>query len=48
VARLTAKIPTPTLEKLVASLATAVDSSYSEGVIGAKLALTRALLVLGA
>jgi hypothetical protein len=48
IARLTARLNTPTLEKLIASLATAVDSSYSEGVIGAKLALTRALAVIGA
>ncbi|MDO8575700.1 MAG: hypothetical protein Q7R90_00090 [bacterium] len=47
-ARMTARLNTPTLEKLVASLATAIDSSYSTGVTGAKLALTRALSVLGA
>ena len=46
-ARLTARLDTPTLEKLVASLATAIDSSYSTGVTGAKLALTRALTILG-
>ena len=39
-ARLTARLDTPTSEKLVASLATAIDSSYSTGVTGAKLALT--------
>ena len=48
VARLAARLSTPTLEKLVTSLTTAIDSSYSEGVTGAKLALTRALTVLGA
>jgi len=36
------------LEKLIASLTTAIDSSYSTGVTGAKLALTRALSILGA
>ena len=39
---------TPTLERLVGALTTAIDSSYSTGVTGAKLALTRALAVLGA
>lgn len=48
VARMTARLDTPTLEKLVAALATAIDSSYSAGVTGAKLALTRALMTLGA
>lgn len=47
-ARLTARLDTSTLEKLIAALATAIDSSYSTGVTGAKLALTRALTVLGA
>ncbi len=47
-ARMTARLDTPTLEKLVTSLTTAIDSSYSTGVTGAKLALTRALTVLGA
>ncbi len=46
--RLTARHSTTTLEKLVASLTTAIDSSYSNGVTGAKLALTRALAHLGA
>ncbi len=46
--RLTAKLSTPTLEKVVAALATAIDASYSTGVTGAKLALMRALAVLGA
>ena len=46
--RLVARLDTPTLEKLVASLTTAIDSSYSTGVTGAKIALTRALAVLGA
>ncbi|KKW45341.1 MAG: hypothetical protein UY97_C0025G0005 [Parcubacteria group bacterium GW2011_GWB1_57_6] len=48
VARVIARLDTPTLEKLVAALTTAIDSSYSAGVTGAKLALTRALAVLGA
>ena len=48
IARLTARLTTPTLEKLIAALTTAIDSSYSTGVTGAKLALTRALTVLGA
>jgi hypothetical protein len=47
-ARLTARLDTSTLEKLVASLVTAIDSSYSTGVTGAKLALARALAILGA
>ena len=47
-ARLTARLNTPTIEKLVTSLTTAIDSSYSTGVTGAKLALTRALAILGA
>jgi hypothetical protein len=48
VVRLVARLDTPTLEKLVASLTTAIDSSYTAGVTGAKMALTRALGVLGA
>ncbi len=48
IARLVARLDTPTLEKLVAALTTAIDSSYSTGATGAKLALTRALAVLGA
>ncbi|MDE2173252.1 MAG: hypothetical protein KGJ31_01450 [Patescibacteria group bacterium] len=48
VARLTARLDTPRLEQLIAALANAIDSSYSTGVTGAKLALTRALAVLGA
>ncbi len=47
-ARMTARLDTPTLERIIAALTTAVDSSYSNGVTGAKLALTRALAVLGA
>lgn len=47
-ARLAARLDTPTLEKLVASLAIAIDSSYTDSMTGAKLALTRALTVLGA
>ncbi len=48
ISRLTARLTTPHLEQLVAALATAIDSSYSAGVTGAKLALTRALALLGA
>ena len=48
IARLAARLSTPTLEKLVAALTTAIDASYSTGMTGAKLALTRALAVLGA
>lgn len=47
-ARLTARLSTTTLERLITALATAVDSSYSDSVTGAKLALIRALAVLGA
>jgi hypothetical protein len=46
VARVTADCHTTFLERLVGSLATAVDSSYSAGVTGTKLALTRALAVV--
>ncbi|MFI5260708.1 MAG: hypothetical protein ACHQU0_02870, partial [Candidatus Paceibacteria bacterium] len=46
--RLSARLDTPTLEKLVGALTTAIDSSYSDSVTGAKLAFTRALSVLGA
>jgi len=48
IVRMTARLDTPTLEKLVASLTTAIDSSYTTGTTGAKLALTRALAILGA
>lgn len=48
IARLAARLSTPVLEKLIAALATAIDASYSTGVTGAKLALTRALTILGA
>jgi len=48
VSRLTARFATPTLEQLVAALATAVDASYSDSVTGAKLALIRALAIVGA
>ena len=46
VLRATEGVATPFLERVIASLATAVDSSYSTGVTGAKLALTRALAVV--
>ncbi len=48
IARLSARLSTPVLEKLIGALTIGIDSSYSEGVTGAKLALTRALSVLGA
>jgi hypothetical protein len=48
IARRAARLTTPLLEKLVASLTTAIDSSYSDGVTGAKLAFTRALSAIGA
>lgn len=43
VVRITSATATPTLENVVAALAQAVDSSYTKGMTGAKLALTRAL-----
>lgn len=46
VARVTERCATPFLERVIASLATAVDASYSTSVTGAKLALTRALAVV--
>ncbi len=46
--RLSAKYQTPTLERVVAALTTAIDSSYTSGITGAKLALTRALAHIGA
>jgi hypothetical protein len=46
--RLTDGLATPVLERLVSSLTSAVDSTYSVGITGAKLALTRALSTLGA
>ncbi len=48
IARLTARLDTPTLEKLIMALTNAIDSSYSAGVTGAKLALARALGTIGA
>jgi hypothetical protein len=48
VARVTNDCATPFLERLVTSLSTAVDSSYSVGITGTKLALTRALAMTGA
>jgi hypothetical protein len=48
IAELTRGLATGVLEKLVSALSTAVDSTYSIGITGAKLALTRALGVLGA
>ncbi|HEX7651420.1 MAG TPA: hypothetical protein VF439_01755, partial [Candidatus Paceibacterota bacterium] len=48
VKRITDPVATPVLEKLVTSLTSAVDSSYSVGITGAKLALTRALAIVGA
>ena len=46
VARLAARFPTPVLERIVASLVIAIDSSYADGITGAKLALSRALSVV--
>lgn len=46
IARITESCHPAFLEKLVAALATAVDSSYSSGVTGTKLALTRALAIV--
>ena len=48
IARITAPLATPVLERVVTAFASAVDSSYSVGITGAKLALTRALATLGA
>lgn len=48
VKRMTDGIATPVLERLVTSLTTAVDSTYSVGITGAKLAVARALATLGA
>jgi hypothetical protein len=48
VKRITDGVATPVLEKVVTAFTTAVDSSYSIGITGAKLALTRALATLGA
>jgi hypothetical protein len=47
-ARLLARLDTATLEKLIGALATAVDASYTDPSLGVKLALMRALAVLGA
>ncbi len=48
IARLAARYSTPVLEHVIAALTTAIDSSYSNGMTGAKLALTRALSEIGA
>ena len=48
IARITQGVATPVLERLVTALTVAVDSSYSIGITGAKLALTRALATIGA
>jgi len=48
VKRITDPVATPVLEKLATSLASAIDSSYSHGITGANLAVTRALNVVGA
>jgi hypothetical protein len=48
VKRVTDPVATNVLERLVTAFTTAVDSSYSVGITGAKLALTRALATLGA
>jgi hypothetical protein len=46
IAKITKDCHTSFLERIVTSLATAVDSSYSAGVTGTKLALTRALAIV--
>jgi hypothetical protein len=46
VARITAQCHPSFLEKLVGALTTAVDGSYSSGVTGVKLAVTRALAIV--
>jgi hypothetical protein len=46
IARLTSECHPNFLEKIVTALTTAVDGSYSTGVTGVKLALTRALAVV--
>ncbi len=46
IAEITRGCATNFLERLVAALTNAVDSSYSVGVTGAKLALTRALAII--
>ncbi|MBA3789530.1 hypothetical protein H0X32_04055 [Patescibacteria group bacterium] len=46
IATLTEKCATPFLERLTAALTNAVDSSYSPGISGAKLAVTRALGII--
>lgn len=48
IARVTSECAAAFLERLVTALSTAVDSSYSSGITGAKLALTRALAIVGA
>jgi hypothetical protein len=48
IARLLARLDTATLEMLIGALATAVDASYTDPSLGVKLALMRALTVLGA
>jgi hypothetical protein len=46
IARVTGSCATPFLEKLVAAFSTGVDSTYSQGITGAKLAVARALGVV--
>jgi hypothetical protein len=46
IAQLTQNCATPFLERLMNALTNAVDSSYSPGISGSKLALTRALAVV--
>jgi hypothetical protein len=48
IVRIVARLDTNTLERLVSALSNAIDASYSTGITGAKLALTRALSALGA
>jgi hypothetical protein len=46
IAAMTGNAATPFLERLTGALTNAVDSSYSPGITGSKLALTRALAVV--
>lgn len=46
--RLVERLDNPTLERLIGALASAIDASYTDGIVGAKLALARALASIGA
>ena len=47
ISRVSAKYATPVLENIISALTTAIDSSYTSGITGAKLALTRVLSQIG-